>query len=67
MASQPAKRRSPVALALLITGLLMTTLSLTVGRNWPDANRGIAAGLGLGLELLALLLLLRQMRSRGTA
>ncbi len=67
MASQPSKRRSPAAMALLITGLLMTTLSLTVGKNWPPANRGIAAGIGLGLELIALLLLLRQARRSRTA
>jgi hypothetical protein len=45
------------ALALLITGLLMTTLTLVVHRYFPlpDFLRGFINGLGLMLEVIALI------------
>lgn len=49
--------QSRYAMPLLVTGLMIITLSLVLGRQfaWPDAVRGMVTGFGISLGMLALI------------
>ena len=58
------KMKKRPAIALLVVGLMLATLTpLLSGKfGWPDGARGFVTGLGVGIELIALIALLRLKR-----
>ncbi len=60
-----AQNVSKPFIALLVTGLMMTTVSPLVARHfhWSDAMHGFVVGMGIGLELLAIVFLMRNKKA----